>query len=285
MRGSLSNSMTRQSSPKNETNVGSQGITKTKTATVGIAVGLIAFWLSIEQDGVLQTANTLMGIHAPWFVIPFTVVMSLVGVSYAYKTFLWLTYRPAQATLIHEAILPHITVVIPAYNEGAMVKKSLLSVMESDYPTESLEVICVDDGSQDDTLNYIKKVSERFPKRIRTVALPENRGKRHALYAGFRRARGEILVTLDSDSIVEPRTFRNLVAPMVGNTDVGAVAGSVRVYNRKKNLITRILGVRYVLGFDFIRAYQSQLNTVFCCPGALAAYRAKVIRPHTKGMA
>ena len=162
MRGSLSNLMTRQSSPKNKTNVGSQGIA-TKTATVGIAVGLIAFWLSIEQDGVLQTANTLMGIHAPWFVIPFTVVMSLVGVSYAYKTFLWLTYRPVQATLIHEAILPHITVVIPAYNEGAMVKKSLLSVMKATIPPKASKSFASTTGVRTIRLTTLRKSVSGFP--------------------------------------------------------------------------------------------------------------------------
>ena len=54
------------------------------------------------------------------------------------------------------------------------------------------------------------------------------------------------------------------------------------VRNRKENLITRMLAVRYILGFDFIRAYQSMLHTVWCCPGALQAYRRSVIGPYLK---
>ena len=62
------------------------------------------------------------------------------------------------------------------------------------------------------------------------------------------------------------------------DSQVAGVAGKVSVYNRYDNVLTRMLGVRYILGFDFIRAYQSVLKTVWC-PGALQAYRLSVIAP------
>ncbi len=94
---------------------------------------------------------------------------------------------------------------------------------------------------------------------------------------GFRRARGEIVITVDSDSVVEPDSLLAMTGPFV-NPRIGAVAGKVVVYNRAQGLIPRMLQVRYVLSFDFLRAVQSTYGTVYCCPGALSAYRTSVVR-------
>ena len=70
------------------------------------------------------------------------------------RTVLWWRYRPCP---LPEGSLPALTVIIPAYNEGAMVEKALYSVAASDYPAECLEIICIDDGSRDDTWDYIER--------------------------------------------------------------------------------------------------------------------------------
>ena len=57
-----------------------------------------------------------------------------------------------------------LTVVIPAYNEGPMVQKSILSAIGSDYPADKLHVICVDDGSQDDTFLYMERARGQNPE-------------------------------------------------------------------------------------------------------------------------
>ncbi len=80
-----------------------------------------------------------------------------------------------------------------------------------------------------------------------------------------------------SDSMVEPLTLKHMVAPFVQDSRVGAVAGNVRVLNRDKGMIPRMLEVAFVYSFDFIRASQSMVNTVMCTPGALSAYRRSVV--------
>lgn len=86
-----------------------------------------------------------------------------------------------------------------------------------------------------------------------------------------------MFVTVDSDSIVEKDTLRNLVSPFVINKDCGAVAGNVRVLNNQKAIIPRMLNVSFVFSFEFIRSAQSVLGSVLCTPGALAAYRSKAV--------
>jgi hyaluronan synthase len=193
----------------------------------------------------------------------------------SFRTFLWFRYRPFPSADITDA--PRLTVIIPAYNEGDMVEKSIDSVAAANYPSNRLEIIVVDDGSRDDTWIYIQRAAKRYPGLVTPVRFPENRGKRAALETGFRQARGEIVVTIDSDSIIERDTLLAIVGPFC-NPSVGAVAGKVAVYNRHRGLIPRMLHVRYILSFDFLRAAQSTYRTVYCCPGALSAYRARLVR-------
>jgi hyaluronan synthase len=191
------------------------------------------------------------------------------------RTLFWVRYRPFAAASLDDA--PSLTVVIPAYNEGAMVEQAIASVASALYPHERLEIIAVDDGSTDDTWTYMRRAARRFPGRVITVRLEKNRGKRGALAEAFRRARGELVVTIDSDSVIEPGTLLAVSGPF-RDARVGAVAGKVAVHNRRAGLIPRMLHVRFILSFDFLRSAQSFFRTVYCCPGALAAYRLSVVR-------
>jgi len=192
-----------------------------------------------------------------------------------FRTLLWSRYRAFDAATMETA--PPLTVVIPAYNEGSMVEKSIDSVAAARYPRERLEIIVVDDGSRDDTWEYIQRAARRHPRLVTAVRFAKNQGKRAALEAGFRRARGDVVVTIDSDSVIDEGTLLAMAGPF-RNPRVGAVAGRVAVYNREQGLIPRMLVVRYTLAFDFLRAAQSVYKTVYCCPGALAAYRVCVVR-------
>ena len=186
-------------------------------------------------------------------------------------------YRPVPACGDEE--LPVCTVVVPAYNEGRQVLETLRSIVRSDYPAAKLVIIAVDDGSKDDTWAWIQLAAREHPGRIVAVRQRANGGKRRALYAGFLRSRGEVLVTIDSDSQVERETLRNLVGPFVRDAKVGAVAGNVRILNRAEGLIPRMLEVNFAYSFDFIRASQSMVDAVMCTPGALSAYRREVVLP------
>lgn len=192
------------------------------------------------------------------------------------RTALWMRYRPAAAASLADA--PSLTVIIPAYNEGAMVQRSIDSVARADYPADRLQIIAVDDGSTDDTWAHIEAAAARHPGRVTTMRLARNQGKRGALAAGFRAARGEILVTIDSDSEIERGTLLAAAGPF-RDPKVGAVAGKVVALNRDQGWIPRMLHVRFVLSFDLQRSAQSVFRTVYCCPGALAAYRSNVVLP------
>ncbi len=239
---------------------------------LGIAI-IVYFQLRAIVPRVLEVAARRHGIQ----------VLAYIGVTWMalgilliiVRTILWIVYRPSPSARSETA--PRLTVVIPAYNEGAMVLQSIESVVNADYPRDRIEVLVVDDGSKDDTWSYILEAARRHPSRVTALRHERNRGKREALALGFSRARGEILVTIDSDSVIERGALLALAGPF-RDARVGAVAGKVLVYNRAHGVIPRMLHVRFILSFDMLRAAESVYRNVYCCPGALTAYRARALR-------
>jgi len=204
-------------------------------------------------------------------------VLLLNVIYYAYLLFLaFFGYKP-HPTLTDEK-LPSCMVIVPAYNEGRNVLNALESVMSSDYPADKLEILAVDDGSVDDTWEWISEVAARSNGRITPIKLEKNGGKRNALYYGITNSKADVIVTVDSDSVVFPDTLRVLNSPFV-DSKIGGVAGNIRVLNTKDGSIPRMMDVNFVFNFEIIRSAQSAIRSVFCTPGALSAYRRSAILP------
>ncbi|MDR2018371.1 MAG: glycosyltransferase [Syntrophobacterales bacterium] len=231
----------------------------------GISGGM--FQPIVEAAQVSRWSRLVMSISILW---------ALMGTAFLlFRTVLWLIYRPFPSATPANA--PSLTVIIPAYNEGAMVKQAINSVLSASYPREKLEVLAIDDGSKDNTWSHIREAASKHPHLVTTVRFPENRGKRAALGEGFRKARGEVVVTVDSDSVIDSNTLLAVAGPF-RDPRVGAVAGKVIVLNRDQGIIPKMLKVQFILAFDMLRAVQSTYSTVYCCPGALSAYRSSAVR-------
>lgn len=205
-----------------------------------------------------------------------TLTLLLFKVSFlVYNVYLYFQYKPIES--VSDELLPTTTVIVPAYNEGKLVWQTLLSIANSDFPTSKLQILAIDDGSKDDTWYWMKKAKEELGDRLFIYQQPQNKGKRHALYRGFNLGTGEVFVTIDSDSIIKPDTLRNMVSPFVVDENCGAVAGNVRVLNHKKGILPKMLNVSFVMSFEFVRSAESQLGTVLCTSGALAAYSSSAV--------
>jgi len=239
-------------------------------------------WAVVATAAVGAGANLLLGgtldlfdhpTHAP--TAAFALMMSAALV---WRVALWMRYRPMPAPA--ERDLPAVSVIMPVFNEGPLVAEAIRAVAQSRYPADRLEIIVIDDGSADDSWYHVLRAARDAGDRLRVVTLRHavNRGKRHALYLGFSRARGDVLVTIDSDSILDPEALRSGVAPLVGDSRIGCVAGRVRVLNARQSVWTRILKCTFSLSFKFVRAYQNEFRGVFCTPGAISFYRADVVR-------
>lgn len=233
-------------------------------------------FLIIYENEILEWHNAKL--ETWWGVAIYSIGLSLLILKIiflSYMGYLYIKYKPIKNVSDDE--LPKCTVIVPAYNEGKLVYDTLLSLADSNYPADKLEILAIDDGSKDDTWDWLLKAKQVLGARLTLFQQPENKGKRHALYRGFTTGTGDVFVTVDSDSIVDENTLRFLVSPFVVKKDCGAVAGNVRVLNKEKGIIPKMLNVSFTFSFEFVRSAQSALGSVFCTPGALAAYRKDAV--------
>jgi hyaluronan synthase len=170
---------------------------------------------------------------------------------------------------------PVVSVVVACKNEEASIWRTLECVYRSDYPQDRLEVIAVDDGSTDGTLEEMQRAAAEHPSLV-LVSFSRNRGKRHAMAEGARRARGEVLVYVDSDSFLRPDAILKL-ASAFSDPEIAAVCGHADVQNARTNFLTKMQEVRYFVAFRVVKAAESIFSTVTCCSGCLAAYRRSAV--------
>jgi len=186
-----------------------------------------------------------------------------------------MSYRPMPS--LSDEDLPTVTVIIPAYNEGPDVARSIDSIARSNYPRHKLQIIAIDDGSKDDTWLHMDLAAKRHPDLVCAMRMEINGGKRQGLRVGFALAHGDVIVTMDSDCVVERQSLRSLVTPIAKDPRIGSVAGNVKVLNRDDGILPRMMRASFVLAFDFTRAYQSKIGSVLCTPGAFSAYRRSAV--------
>ena len=239
---------------------------------VAVKFRLLPMWIEfLKSSAVLRMSGYLL------------IVLGVIFVSGTlFRTILWLRYKPDKPESVEGADWPSVSVIMPAYNEEELIAKAIDSIFAVNYPQDKLEVIAVNDGSEDMTLLYMQRARRRYGQKLRVVSFDGNLCKRRALYSGMKLARGEVIVTVDTDGKIGRSALRNLVVPLIKDPEVAAVAGRVAVLNERANFLTRMLAVRYAVSFDLGRAYQSIFGTVQVCPGALTAYRKSVLIPLLK---
>jgi cellulose synthase/poly-beta-1,6-N-acetylglucosamine synthase-like glycosyltransferase len=157
---------------------------------------------------------------------------------------------------------------VPAYNEEANIAATVTSLLASDYP--EFEVIVVDDGSTDATQDILLDFVDRV-----TVLRQPNGGKAVALNLGISRARHDIVVLVDGDTVFQPSTLAALVAPM-SDPAVGAVAGNTKVANRR-GLLGRWQHLEYVIGMNLDRRMFQLLDCMPTVPGAVGGFRRQAL--------
>ena len=185
-------------------------------------------------------------------------------------------YTPVEDT----GFRPRITVVVPAKNEEDVIESVVRTVFQSDYPSSKMEVIVVDDGSTDKTWERIQRVQNdsRFSERLVLLRHEKNYGKRVALASAVARARGEMIVCIDSDSFVERDAIKLLVQPLE-DSSVTAVCGHGEAANRDEGFLPKLQHYWYAEMFRLVKGMESRLGVVGCCSGMLAAYRRSAILP------
>ncbi len=166
---------------------------------------------------------------------------------------------------------PLISVLIPCFNEEKVIESSVRRILASNWAR--LEVLVLDDGSQDHTAEVVRRAFADEP-RVTLMAF-ENGGKARALNRGLTRASGEVVVALDADTLFPSDTLAKL-ARWFGDPAIGAVAGNALVGNRR-NLITRWQALEYITAQNLERRALAALGAVTVVPGAVGAWRRSAL--------
>ena len=172
---------------------------------------------------------------------------------------------------------PTVAFIIPCKNEERDIGDSVIQSYQIDYPRDKIEVIVINDGSTDRTMLILRELQKFYPS-LKVIDWPKNQGKRWAMAAGFEVANSEIVIQLDSDSHIEPKTFQELILPF-RNSKVAAVCAHGEAKNADKNIITRMQAAYYFMSFKILKAAESTFDTVFCCSGCCSAYRRSAVMP------
>ncbi|HDZ27787.1 MAG TPA: glycosyltransferase family 2 protein, partial [Candidatus Aminicenantes bacterium] len=171
---------------------------------------------------------------------PLLISAVIIGSGIIFRTIIWFRYKPQTIEPGESVNWPFVSVIMPALNEEELIEKSIASIFKSNYPQDKFEVICINDGSTDLTFYYMMRAKQIYGDRLEIVNFRENLGKRKALYVGLKKSRGEIIVSVDTDSKIGRSAIRNLVIPLIKDEGTGAVAGGVAVLNEKENFLTRM---------------------------------------------
>jgi biofilm PGA synthesis N-glycosyltransferase PgaC len=185
---------------------------------------------------------------------------------------IWQMFRKAKLRPLRKR--PLVSVLIPAHNEEKAIIRCLESVRKSSH--RKMEIIVIDDASTDKTAELVMEYISKYPKRsIRLLRLPKNAGKAAALNKALdRHAQGELIMTLDSDSILHKQAIKNAVA-YFKDPNIAGVAANVRIMDQ-----TSILGLlqkfEHMIGYRAKKFY-SLSNSEFIVGGVASTFRREVL--------
>ena len=170
---------------------------------------------------------------------------------------------------------PTISFAVPSKDEEDNIRETILRIAKTDYPKEKFDIIAVNDGSEDNTLEEMieaKKIAAKDGVLVKVIDWKVNKGKREGMAECVKQSDKDIIIFIDSDSFVKPNTARELIKYFT-TPEVAAVAGHAYVANPDVNFLTKMQDVRYFVAFKAYKASEALFDTVTCCSGCCSAYR------------
>lgn len=173
---------------------------------------------------------------------------------------------------------PKVSIMISCFNEGESVYDCIKSIMESDYPKEKIEVIAYDDCSPDDTYEWLLKLQTEYPENMVVRRNEVNTGKCFTLVKIAKETTGDILISIDSDTIFDPNAIKELVS-CYKDPEIGAVGGQIKIKNVNDSLWSQLQTVQYAFTFYFYKAIENKYLMSRCLCGPLVSFRREVYMP------
>lgn len=197
-----------------------------------------------------------------------------VHVYFVYPAILWAYSRIRPRAIRRGEIHPTVSFVIPVHNEESVIEEKVRNSLESRYPADRLEVIVVSDGSTDRTSSIVGALEDR---RVRLIAL-ERVGKALALNEAVHRAKGDVLVFSDANSMLERESLAHLISSFA-DPEVGGVCGNQK-YRTSTGSDSTEQGENLYWRFDkWLKSLESRTGSIFAADGSLYAVRRELYVP------
>ncbi len=195
---------------------------------------------------------------------------ALVWTHFAYPLAAWLWARVRPWRIAEDDILPTVSLIIPAYNEEAVIEAKLENALSLDYPRELLEIVVTSDDSSDQTHEIVARYADRG---VRLIHCPRG-GKVAAQDRAVRETTGEIVAFGDANVIWAPDSIRQMVRPFA-DPKVGMACGYVRLVNPSGGTNQEGVYWKYEM---WLRSRESTMHSITGSNGAIYAVRRDAYR-------
>lgn len=179
--------------------------------------------------------------------------------------------------------LPLVSVVIPVHDSADTLFNCLHSIVNQAYPAEKLQIICVNNGSSDDSFDVFSQFQNKYHHILMNWITMEDSGKSFALNAGIYMIKGNYVLNIDSDAWLDKHAILRMVEAFERDHTLAAATGAIHI-DKQLGENTRIIDVlhyceeiEYLVAFNVGRRYQSVTNSLFTLAGAFSAFRREVL--------
>lgn len=206
----------------------------------------------------------------PFVAFSWIVLISSTYIS-IYYLLLYLEGRESEESPEEE---PHVTIAVPAYNEGKHIYRSLETIIELEYPLRKLDIFVIDDASKDNTTEEAKRFVKDHPQaKVTIIRHKKNKGKAAALNTALRFVKTPYFITMDADSFVDKNVLRELLK----YAKVNAVVTPAIVPEKRSKILQRLQAMEYIYG-NYLANILGGFDAQMVAPGPFSLFKTDALR-------
>jgi biofilm PGA synthesis N-glycosyltransferase PgaC len=192
--------------------------------------------------------------------------------------YIWTRYEAKKPWRVRtaEGYRPKVSIIVPIYNESQAIGYKLKNLAKLDYPTSSTQMIFIDSGSTDSTVEKIQKFIKEHPNmNIRVLVENERRGKSSALNRSLRSCDGDVIIVSDADCFW-PSNILIRSLPYLADPDVGAISGPKKLLNPEASATTRSEDA-YLKSMNMVKLGESKSSSTMLFEGGFSGYKKEAL--------